>query len=243
MIRQHVPERLIGDPLFRWRGGDVSRIEALTDMVFAFALTLLVVSVEVPRTFAALVAVLYQVPAFAAAFALLVMFWYVHYLFHRRYGFEDFITFLLNAVLLFVILLYVYPLKFLAVVLQRLFTEGDDFIRTEGVFESGHQMGSLMLAYSGGFGMIFVLYAVMYGHAWRRRDQLELDEVERYLTRQGIVGHCISVGVALLSVVLVLASDGKGGYAAAGWVYFLMWPLHWWHGWRTSTTAERLAGS
>lgn len=37
-----------GQP-FRWRGEGVSRIEGLRDTVFGFAITLLVVSLEVPK--------------------------------------------------------------------------------------------------------------------------------------------------------------------------------------------------
>ena len=44
-----LPRALCGEPFFRWRGGAVSRIENLSDVVFAFALTLIVVSLEVPR--------------------------------------------------------------------------------------------------------------------------------------------------------------------------------------------------
>jgi hypothetical protein len=39
---------------FRWRGGEISRIEGFSDAVFAFAVTLLVVSLEVPETFSEL---------------------------------------------------------------------------------------------------------------------------------------------------------------------------------------------
>ena len=51
MIREKLIEKRVGeDSKFRWRGHEVSRIEALNDAVFAFAITLLVVSLEVPKT-------------------------------------------------------------------------------------------------------------------------------------------------------------------------------------------------
>jgi hypothetical protein len=39
------------EPHFRWRGGEITRLESFTDAVFAFAVTLPAVSLEVPRTF------------------------------------------------------------------------------------------------------------------------------------------------------------------------------------------------
>src|SRR5215210_4038806 len=54
---------------FRLRGlGEVSRVEALSDGVIAFAITLLVVSLEVPRTFDELLVMMRGFLAFAAAF-------------------------------------------------------------------------------------------------------------------------------------------------------------------------------
>ena len=51
MIRDHLFSRPIStDKWFRWRGGEVSRLEGFSDAVFGFALTLLVVSLEVPQT-------------------------------------------------------------------------------------------------------------------------------------------------------------------------------------------------
>src|ERR1051326_3059955 len=98
---------------FRWRGGDVSRVEGFSDAVFGFALTLLVVSLQVPRTFAELLTTLRGFLAFGICFALLYMVWERHYTFFRRYGLQDGLTVSLNGLLLFVVLLYVYPLKFL----------------------------------------------------------------------------------------------------------------------------------
>jgi uncharacterized membrane protein len=41
---------------FQLRGKQMNRIEAVSDVVFGFALTLLVVSLQVPRTYADLIA-------------------------------------------------------------------------------------------------------------------------------------------------------------------------------------------
>jgi len=97
---------------FRWRGGEISRLEGFSDAVFAFAVTLLVVSLEVPRTFTELWSVMRGLPAFAVCFTLLIVIWHEHYVFFRRYGLQDTTTVWLNAGLLFVMLFYVYPLKF-----------------------------------------------------------------------------------------------------------------------------------
>ncbi|HMJ26039.1 MAG TPA: TMEM175 family protein, partial [Pyrinomonadaceae bacterium] len=52
MIREKLIDRSIGDnQKFRWRSHEISRIEGLSDAVFGFAVTLLVVSLEVPKTF------------------------------------------------------------------------------------------------------------------------------------------------------------------------------------------------
>jgi hypothetical protein len=66
---------------FRLRGNEMNRIEAVSDVVFGFALTLLVVSLEVPHTYADLVNAMRGFPAFALTFALLMALWARHYYF------------------------------------------------------------------------------------------------------------------------------------------------------------------
>ncbi len=89
---------------FRLRGLDVSRIDAFSDVVFGFALTLLVVSLQVPKTFGELHDLMRGFVAFAISFALLLTVWYAHYLFFRRFGLHDARTIVLNSVLLFFVL-------------------------------------------------------------------------------------------------------------------------------------------
>ena len=91
---------------------EVSRVEGFSDAVFAFAITLLVVSLEVPKTFHELMAVMRGFLSFAICFALLFQVWWRHFNFFRRYSLEDAATIALTGAVLFVVLFYVYPLKF-----------------------------------------------------------------------------------------------------------------------------------
>src|SRR5437763_7866939 len=103
---------LLPQKYFRWRSGEITRLEAFCDVVFGFALTLLVVSLEVPRNYAELMTAMRGFVPFAVCFAQLVLIWRGHYIYSRRYGLEDSYTWFLNVVLLFVVLFYVYALKF-----------------------------------------------------------------------------------------------------------------------------------
>ncbi|HSD69731.1 MAG TPA: TMEM175 family protein, partial [Woeseiaceae bacterium] len=98
---------------FRQRGMEMTRLETFTDAAFAFAVTLLVIggSDSVPANFDEMLLALNQVPAFAASFANIMLFWYAHHIWSRRFGLEDTISILLSLLLIFVILIYVYPLK------------------------------------------------------------------------------------------------------------------------------------
>ena len=102
-------------PVIRHR--EVSRLEGFSDAVFGFALTLLVVSLETPNDFADLKTQMAGFVPFALMFAMVCWIWYEHNVFFRRYGLQDAWTVFLNAVLLFVVLFYVYPLRFLTTAL------------------------------------------------------------------------------------------------------------------------------
>lgn len=99
---------------FRWRGEGVSRIEGLSDTVFGFAITLLVVSLEVPKTSTDLLETMLGTIPFIGAFTLLFALWRAQFEFFRRYGLEDKQTVRLTGMLLMGVLFAVYPVKFLA---------------------------------------------------------------------------------------------------------------------------------
>jgi uncharacterized membrane protein len=223
MIARLLPaEALRGERHFRWRGGDVSRLEGLTDSVFALAMTLLILSTEVPRTFDDLMDLLRALPAFAACFVLFVLLWYYHFQFHRRFGLENLYTVFLNVCLLFLVLVYVYPAKFLFTALA------DDilFHRARPDLREG-RLAPLMLFYSSGVVGIFSLFTLMYLHAYRHREVLGLSDVEVHMTRTTIREHLIHAGVGLVSILLALF----GATGSSGLIYLLLGPLQALNGW------------
>ena len=93
----------------RWRGHDVQRIEAFTDAVFAFAITLLAVSLEVPKSFNELMEAMKGFVGFAITFAFLFSIWYQHYNFFRKYGIDDRTIIILNGLFLLAVLFFIFP--------------------------------------------------------------------------------------------------------------------------------------
>ncbi len=228
-LRDRLPLAPRREASFRWRGNDVSRMEGFTDSVFAFAVTLLVVALEVPRSHEGLLDVLRGFPAFVICFVLLMMFWNEHYRYHRRYGLVDAFSRIMTMAILVLVLFFVYPLKYLFTLVTFMMFGFDmtDAPRIHGI----EQARFLYLTYGFGFAGVWCLFAALYVHAWRKRDVLGLDEAERLHTRSAIWEKLIYVAVCVLSILLAVTTNNS---ALPGFVYFLLGPLQgangWWHG-------------
>jgi uncharacterized membrane protein len=177
-----------------------------------------VVSLEVPKTFTELSQMMNGFAAFAISFVLLFLVWFNQHKFFRRYGLQDAPTVWLNAALLFVVLFYVYPLKFLFTFLVNRFTGGHGEIRlpngnVEEMIQNDGQMGTLMLIFSAGYLAVFAVFVLLHLHAYRKREMLELTRVERFDTLSSVQESALNCGIALLSILIVLI----GGARYAGW--------------------------
>jgi uncharacterized membrane protein len=212
-----------------WPKREVSRVEGFSDAVFAFAITLLVVSLEVPKTFDELVRLLREAPAFAACFALFWLIWKQHHQFFRRYGLEDPKTLRLNTLLLFVVLLYVYPLKFLFTMVLGQFI-GGPLDSAKPPIEIG-QVRPLMVIYSTGYAAVWAIFALMYRHAYACRDTLGLDARQRFDTLAQAGSMLMHVAIGGISTVMALVSPPRLAGLNAGLTYFLIGPaqsVYWW---------------
>lgn len=207
-----------GEEGFRWRGAEATRLEALTDAVFGFAITLLIVSLEVPGSFPELLQLMRGFVPFAVCLALLVWLWCEHGLFFRRYAMTDAPVVVLNSLLLLVVLLFVFPLKFLS---------GYLFELSLGNFQKVAQMGAppekILMLYSGGYCLVMLLFSAFYALAWKRRVPLELDARERVITLSHFLSFLAQAALALAVVgVTSLLSGPKAGFV--GFAYFLIYP-------------------
>jgi uncharacterized membrane protein len=234
MLRQKLmsPHR---DDGFRWRGAEVSRIEGLSDAVFAFAVALLIVSLEVPKTFDELMGVMRGFFAFAICFALLFQVWHEQYRFFHRYNLQDSTSLVLNCTLLFLVLFYVYPLKFLFTFLVNMWI---GFAATVQIKE--RQVPLLMEIFSGGFLAVSCIFMLLYGHALHKRDALELNALEVFDTKVSIGAAAINAFTAIASLAIAwIAPIQSSGFS--GLIYpILLCPSFTIYYWMMSNKRRRL---
>lgn len=238
MLREKLAQKDFGtESDFRWRGKEVTRIEGFSDAVFAFAMTLIVVSLEVPKTFDELAETMRGFLAFGLCFMTLMWIWYSHYKFFRRYGLTDTFTIVLTAALLFVVLFYVFPLKFVfSFVINGLIFPGSAHIPQVRAADSG----TMMMIYGTGFFLVFMLFGILYWHAYRLRNVMALNPLEIFITRSAMQSCMLLMCVAVVSMTLALSSNPFIGGFLAGMTYSLIGPVLALHGWRRGRKFEQL---
>jgi uncharacterized membrane protein len=212
MIRKAVSENTTKDG-FRLRGHEVKRIEAFCDAVFAFAVTLLIVSLEVPKNFEELVKTLRGFLPFGVSFIFLMLIWHEQNTFFRRYGIDDVMIIILNCALVFIVLFFVYPLKFL---FTLIFSSSENTITVE-------QSPVLMTIYSTGFIIIYFIFFLMYKAALNRSAALELTLSEKFDTKTNIYKHLIFVSVGTISIIITWLLPAKSA-GLSGLFYMILGP-------------------
>ncbi len=214
---------------FRERGDRVTRLETFVDAAFAFAVSMLVISVgTVPDSIAELKTALKNIPAFAASFALIMLFWRGHDDWSRRYGLDDSYSSNLSILLVFAVLVFVYPLRILFGGFFAWITGG--WLPTPVEIQSTADLrwffGSFAVAY-GSMGMLMFLLT---WHAERSADALGLDGTERLATRISLLRWLLIPVFALLSLALTawVRPETPNWLAAAPGMIFFLLNIVWW---------------
>ena len=202
---------------FYHRGKDTTRLEAFVDAAFAFALTLLVISFDaVPQNFDELVAALRAVPAFLFAFCILAMFWLAHRNWSIRFGLDTTFATLVSLALIFVLLVYVYPLRAMATAAMSALTNG--WLPSEFYIDDVSKVRGLFAIYGIGFFVSNLCLVLLNWHALRCADALALTPEERLLTRQEVLAWSIVGASGLVSLILAMTLPDRL-VGLSGWIY------------------------
>jgi uncharacterized membrane protein len=147
-------------------------------------------------------------------------------------------TIVLSLIFLFVVLFYIYPLKFLFTFLLSGLIGSADAEPGREVLRAA-EIPSLMVIYSIGFVAVFFLFFLLYLHAYRRRDALGLDGLESAHTRFSMQAQLIHVAVGMVSI-LMAAIGGPRLAPWAGMIYGLIGPCRMAHGIVAGREIDRL---
>ena len=215
---------------FRERGSDVTRLEAFVDASFAFAVTLLVISLDgMPGNISELVDALKGIPAFAASFALLTYFWFAHHTWSRRYGLDDMGSVLLSLLLVFLVLVWVYPLWVLFGVAFAWFSvlalpQGWQ-LPVNFEFTGFDDLRIMYLVYGAAWSSLGIVIALLYRQGWKRRDTLGLNREERLATRAEIARWLwvpVTGGLSIVVAFLIPSTGPEWLAGAPGLAYATM---------------------
>ena len=204
------------------RGHGMTRLEVFTDAAFAFAAAMLAISIdEIPSNYPELLAALKDAPAFAASFAILMLFWRAHQKWSEAYGLEDFPAVVLTASLILVVMVYVYPLKILFGAAFEALSGGR--LPSSFQLQSQIEFRGVLTIYGLGFAAMSALISALYLHAWRCRSALELNVAERFNASAEAWSWLFVASFGLLSVTLAWILPTRS-LALAAWMYCLLIP-------------------
>jgi uncharacterized membrane protein len=177
-----------------------SRLEALSDGVFAFAATLMVVDIGASSEFISFKKELPNFISFAASFFIMMALWKLHYNFFRRTNHIDNWVITFNMILLFTILFYIFPVKSLldsAMGKARMSLEN---------------FSQLFQLYSIGFSLLFGSFSLLYYRAYKK----DLDNPERirllFFTRHFLIFVFVGLVSTLLARLQVGLEIGFPGF-------------------------------
>lgn len=189
---------------------NINRVEALSDAVFAFAATLMVVSLGSGDTLLELKSNFKNLISFGVSFFVLIALWKLHYNYFRRNNYLDNRIITYNSILLFVVLYFVFPLKSLT----------GTWLKQSAV--SLNDLASLFILYSLGFLLIFLCFSLMYKRAYKKSDNNSITLL--FYHRHFL----IFVLVALVSILLAIFKIGII-FGVPGFVYAFLGPLCYFH--------------
>ncbi|MEL6258700.1 MAG: TMEM175 family protein [Pseudomonadota bacterium] len=207
-MRAAIASHLDHDPHFEWRGQNVTRIENLSDIVFALALGMLLLTGAPPQTYSELLSFLGSFVPVAAGFAVLFSLWNAHFTFFRRYGLADRTVVFLNSILLLLVLFIAYPLRFIFDSLYGyvLGSITGDWTKMMAAEMSADNTAVAIAIFAAAFFVIETFVSMLYAHALAKSHDLNLDAIEQVLTRRSVWRFRADAAISLTSGICALTT-------------------------------------
>ncbi|MFY9242833.1 MAG: TMEM175 family protein [Polaribacter sp.] len=188
------------------------RLESVSDGVFAFAATLMVVNIGANTNVNSFVDELPNFISFAISFFVMMAIWKVHYNFFRRTNYIDNLVIALNMILLFTVLFYIFPIR-------SLLNTG---IGGERI--SIDTFSNILQLYSIGFSLIFLCIHLLYLRAFKKDTKNGKNFKLLFYARH----FFIFVIVGVFSFLLARFQIGLR-FGVPGFVYCFLGPLCYLH--------------
>jgi uncharacterized membrane protein len=208
---------------FKMRGENMTRIETFVAAAFAFAVTMLVISVgTVPETMQEFVEATKQIPAFSASCAIIMWVWHTHAVWCRRYGLENGMTIFLSSSLIILVLTYIYPLR---LIMQSLFqTLSNGYFPMEMKFNSVWEIRFMFAFYAIGFLLLCLNFIALYIYAMTKKQSFELDDAEYFDSQTEVYMWLSGALICVISLLFSLWLPSSF-FGFAGYVFFALFPL------------------
>lgn len=182
-----------------FRTVETQRLDAFVDAAFAFAVSLLIIAGGEPlRSFDDLLRALARIPAFAAGFALLMLFWMAHRTWSSLSPARDGWSTALSLFVVFSVLVFVFPLRLLVETATHFMSGG--WLPGRGLVSSPAELRWTYVIYGVGFALLSVQYAFLFRQARRASDPS--DVVRRLAASQWARTWWMAAATGLLSGVV-----------------------------------------
>lgn len=189
-----------------------NRLEAVSDGVFAFAATLMVVNIGSSTSITSFKDELPNFISFGVSFFVMMAIWKVHYNFFRRTNYIDNWIISINMILLFTVLFYIFPVRSL---LSTGF--GGQRINID-------EFSNIFQLYSIGFSLIFLSFYLLYFRAFKKDRKQSKNLKLLFYSRHFFIFIIIGVFSFLLAKLKIGLQFGVPGF-----VYVFLGPLCYFH--------------
>lgn len=191
----------------------MTRIEVFSDAAFAFAVSMLVLSwSSIPQNLDDIIVAMKGIPSFAASFTIIAVIWVEHRRWSQRFGLDDGISTLLTLSLVFIVLIYVYPLK---LVMDLMFSglSASWFPATFNI-SSGADVAGLVAFFSTGFCVVALIQLGLYLRVKSQANALCLNQLELLQVRKEQLILLVQAISGFLSAAVALIFMSSLGYLA-----------------------------